>query len=82
VPPPDALPSPAMGHVQELPLLSRREHDILLLTADGRSAPDIARHLGLSVATVKTAMLGFYGKLGVSNRTAAVAVARETGLLE
>jgi two-component system nitrate/nitrite response regulator NarL len=82
VPPPEALPSQAMGHVQELPLLSPRERDILLLTAEGRSAPDVARRLGLSVAMVKTAMLGSYEKLGVSNRAAAVAVALETGLLD
>ena len=71
-----------MGHVRERPLLSSRERDILLLTAEGRSAPDIARRLGISVATVKTALLGCYEKLGVSNRASAVAAALETGLLD
>ena len=62
--------------------LSAREREILLLTADGRSAPDIAGHLHVSSATVNTTLLSSFEKLGVHDRAGAVAVALETGLLE
>ena len=62
--------------------LTSREREILLLTADGRSAPDIAGHLRVSSATVNTTLLSSFEKLGVYDRASAVAVALETGLLE
>ena len=65
-----------------LPELTQREREILLLTADGRSAPDIALHLDLSPRAVKLAMLSSFGKLGVCDRAGAVAVAMESGLLD
>jgi two-component system nitrate/nitrite response regulator NarL len=64
------------------PLLSPREREILLLTAEGRSAPEIGRELHLSPATVKWHLQSLYEKLGVSDRAAAVAVALRKGLLE
>jgi two-component system nitrate/nitrite response regulator NarL len=63
------------------PQLTARELEILLLTADGRSAPDIAGQLQLSPATVKTHLLRSFEKLGVSDRAAAVAAATRSGLL-
>ena len=65
-----------------LPELTQREREILLLMADGRSAPDIALHLDLSPSAVKLAMLSSFGKLGVCDRAGAVAVAMESGLLD
>jgi two-component system nitrate/nitrite response regulator NarL len=62
--------------------LTPREREILLLTADGRSAPDIAGHLHVSSATVNMTLLSSFEKLGVYDRAAAVAVALESGLLE
>jgi two-component system, NarL family, nitrate/nitrite response regulator NarL len=62
--------------------LTPREREILLLMADGRSAPDIAGHLHVSSATVNTALLSSFEKLGVYDRRGAVAVALESGLLE
>jgi ATP/maltotriose-dependent transcriptional regulator MalT len=62
--------------------LTQSERDILQLTAEGRSAPDIARRLELSPGTVKTRLLSLYGKLGVSDRVAAVAAGLELGLLD
>jgi len=62
--------------------LTSREREILILTADGRSAPDIAGHLHVSPATVNTALLSSFEKLGVYDRAGAVAVALESGLLE
>jgi two-component system nitrate/nitrite response regulator NarL len=62
--------------------LSGREREVLELIAEGRSAPDIAKQLHLSPATVKGHLQGLYEKLGVSERAAAVAEAMRRGLLE
>jgi two-component system nitrate/nitrite response regulator NarL len=64
------------------PGLTPRELEILALAAQGRSTPEIAGHLHLSAATVKTHLQNAYDKLGVTDRTAAVAVAMRRGLLE
>jgi two-component system nitrate/nitrite response regulator NarL len=71
----------ARGESGEQPALTARELEILRLTADGRSAPEIAEALGLSAATVKTHLQHAYEKLGVCERTAAVAQAIRLGLL-
>lgn len=68
--------------VQARPVLSPREHEVLVLTADGRSAPEIAATLMLSPATIRTHLQHLYDKLGVSDRAAAVAEAMRRGLLE
>jgi two-component system nitrate/nitrite response regulator NarL len=62
--------------------LTPRESEVLKLTADGLSAPEIGFELHVSAATVKTHMQSVYGKLGVSDRAAAVAAAMRQGLLE
>jgi two-component system nitrate/nitrite response regulator NarL len=62
--------------------LTTREREILLLTAHGRSAPDIAGHLQVTAAAVNTNLLSSFEKLGVRDRAGAVEVALETGLLE
>jgi two-component system, NarL family, nitrate/nitrite response regulator NarL len=64
------------------PALTEREREILALTAQGHSAPEIAQRLYLSTATVKTHLHHLYEKLGVSDRAAAVAKAMRQGLLE
>jgi two-component system nitrate/nitrite response regulator NarL len=61
--------------------LSARERQILGLLAEGASAPDIARRLYLSPATVKTHLHNVYEKLGVSERAAAVAEGMRRGLI-
>jgi two-component system nitrate/nitrite response regulator NarL len=66
----------------ERPLLSAREQEVLRLTADGLSGPDIARQLHLSPTTVKSYLQNVYEKLGVSDRAAAVAAAMRRGLLD
>ena len=63
-------------------LLTPREDEILRLTADGMSAPDIARKLHLGATTVKTHLQRAYEKLGVSDRAAAVAEAMRRGILD
>lgn len=62
--------------------LSAREREVLLLISQGRSAPEIAEMLFLSVTTVKTHLQHIYDKLGASDRAAAVATAARRGLLD
>ena len=64
------------------PTLTPREREILNLTAEGCTAPEIGRRLYLSPTTVKTHLQHLYEKLGVSDRAAAVAEAMRRGLLE
>jgi PAS domain S-box-containing protein len=61
--------------------LSEREIEILRVSAEGLSGPEIAERLVISRATVKTHFQNIYEKLGVSDRVAAVAWALRTGLI-
>jgi DNA-binding NarL/FixJ family response regulator len=61
--------------------LSQRELEVLGLIARGSTNREAAAHLFISEATVKTHLLHIYGKLGVKDRAAAVAVAFDRGLL-
>ncbi len=61
--------------------LSGREIEVLTLVAQGHNNQDIAKQLHISTATVKTHLIHIYGKLGVSDRTAAVTTALEKGIL-
>lgn len=69
------------GDRVERPQLSPRELEVLRLVAAGRSNPEIARELFIGEATVKTHLLHVFEKLGVSDRTRAVTLALELGLL-
>lgn len=61
--------------------LSAREVEILAAVARGLGNKEIARELFISEATVKTHLVHAFTKLDVDSRTAAVARAREDGLL-
>ena len=61
--------------------LSDREVEVLQMTAEGLTADQISERLFLSSHTVKNHLRSIYGKLGVHNRTQAVAHARDLGLL-
>jgi predicted ATPase/DNA-binding CsgD family transcriptional regulator len=74
------LPEPAEQSLVEP--LTPREMQVLGLIAAGLSNSAIAEELVLAVGTVKWYTGQIYGKLGVSNRTQAVARARELGLLD
>lgn len=63
-------------------LLSPREAEIIKLIAEGLSVPDIAGKLHLAPTTVRTHVQNLYGKLGVSDRAAAVAEAMRRRLVE
>jgi DNA-binding CsgD family transcriptional regulator len=53
---------------QMLTRLSGREKEIVQLTVDGRTAPQIAQLLRISERTVETHLANAYGKLGVSSK--------------
>lgn len=61
--------------------LTSRETEVLNLLADGLPNKAIARRLGVSDETVKFHIAAIFGKLSVSNRTAAVRVALRRGLV-
>jgi DNA-binding NarL/FixJ family response regulator len=61
--------------------LSPRELEILQAVARGLSNKEIGRQLYVSEATVKTHLLRVFSKLGVDDRTAAVTVALERGII-
>ncbi|MGW1603928.1 response regulator [Streptomyces eurythermus] len=61
--------------------LTAREREVLSAVADGLSNAEIGRRLVIGEATVKTHLLRVFAKLDVSDRTRAVVVALERGLL-
>jgi len=61
--------------------LSPREVEVLRLVSTGNTNAEIGRALYISEATVKTHLIRAFGKLGVSDRTAAVTAALERGIL-
>ncbi|MFT7711233.1 response regulator [Clavibacter tessellarius] len=61
--------------------LSSREIEVLRLVADGASNTEVGARLHITDATVKSHLVHVFSKLGVSSRTAAVAAARELGIL-
>lgn len=63
-----------------LPVLTDREHDVLVGLTEGRSNREIARVLGIGVETVKDRVADVFAKLEVRDRTAAVVRAQELGL--
>ncbi|MBG6181611.1 response regulator [Arthrobacter sp. CAN_A1] len=65
----------------EPPALSPREREVLQCVAQGLSNPDIAARLYIAETTVKTHLLRIFAKLDVDDRTRAVVVAMERGIL-
>jgi DNA-binding CsgD family transcriptional regulator len=63
------------------PVLSPREREVLAELARGATYADIAATLFVSENTVKTHVSSLYGKLAVSRRSEALAVARNLRLL-
>lgn len=63
-----------------LPELSDREREVLALVAKGLTNGSIAERLYLSDKTVRNHVSNIFTKLGVSDRAAAVARARDAGL--
>ena len=74
-------PRPTVDPVKELGMLTDREVEVLELVGKGMTNGDIAGHLRVSEATVKTHLNRVMTKLGLSSRAQAVVVAYETGLI-
>jgi ATP/maltotriose-dependent transcriptional regulator MalT len=62
--------------------LSKRELEVLGLIAGGLTNQEIGRRLHISLSTVKGHTTNIYGKLGVSSRTQAVALAQSLDLVD
>jgi DNA-binding NarL/FixJ family response regulator len=61
--------------------LTAREIEVLELVSKGNSNKQVARSLHISTATVKTHLIHIFDKLAVKDRTSAVTVALEKGIL-
>jgi LuxR family maltose regulon positive regulatory protein len=61
--------------------LSERELEVLRLLTGELTGPEIARHLFVSLNTLRTHTKRIFTKLDVTNRSAAVRRGRELGLL-
>lgn len=62
--------------------LTPRETEVLRLLAQGMANKQIAARLGISERTVKFHVSAIFGKLAAANRTEAVAIAAQRGLIE
>lgn len=62
--------------------LTPREHEVLVMMADGLTMQQIGRRLGISPRTVETHVAKLYRKLAVSTRVQAVARAASIGLID
>jgi DNA-binding NarL/FixJ family response regulator len=75
---PEATPQ---RDASELDDLTDREREVLVLVARGMTNGDIAAHLFLSEGTVKTHVKRIFAKMGLHDRTQAVILAYEVGLV-
>jgi DNA-binding NarL/FixJ family response regulator len=75
-------PAPSRRETTPAETLTPRELEVLQILAEGLSNKAIARRLGISDQTVKFHVASIGGKLGAQNRTEAVRIAIQRGLIE
>ena len=71
-----------LPEVEDKPMLSPRQQEVLRYLRDGLTNPEIAKRLGVTERTVKAHCQEVFDRIGARNRTAAVAVALRLGLLD
>jgi DNA-binding CsgD family transcriptional regulator len=71
----EARADPLPTHAVEAIGLTRRQAEVLRLVALGRSTPQVAARLNITVATTRKHLEHVYARLGVTSRAAAVATA-------
>lgn len=77
-----AIPSPACpSATRDLGTLTPREREVLILMAGGLSNAEIAAELVLGTGTIKTHVANVLMKLSLRDRTQAVVLAYESGLV-
>jgi DNA-binding NarL/FixJ family response regulator len=64
------------------PELTRRQHETLVLLAEGLGTAAIARRLGIADETARNHIRGLLAALGVHNRLEAVVRAHRLGLVQ
>lgn len=74
----DMVTTPESGRLETL---TDREHDVLILLAEGNSNSRIAERLHVTRATVGSHVLSILRKLDAANRTEAAATAHQLGLV-
>src|SRR3990172_7916140 len=85
----EGLPRGALGgivegmenHVAATPVLTQRERSVLVAAADGLTAREIGRQLGVRERTITSHLNNIYRKLGVKARVSALSTAMRMGLL-
>jgi two-component system, NarL family, response regulator LiaR len=72
---------PPQQHMPPYEALTERELEVLALLAQGMPNKEIAAHLVISERTAKFHVSSIMGKLGATNRTEAVSLAAQRGLI-
>ena len=76
-----ALIAAADGDASKIEELTQREREILALLVEGKTNKTIANQLSLSEGTVRFHVSNILSKMGVTNRTEAVSLALQEGMI-